>query len=310
MKKKGTVVVVAGPTATGKTEAAILLALHYRTVVISCDSRQLYREMTIGTAVPSPEQLQQVPHYFIQSHSIHQYYNAYLYETEALDLLDSLFKTHRIVIVAGGSGLYLDALCKGIDDLPTIDPEVRKEVDKKYREEGIEYLRHQLRILDPAYYEKVDLRNPKRMQKAIEVCLMTGRPYSSMLTGMKKERPFHIIKTGLMLPREELYKRIHARIHRMIEAGLVEEARSLLPWRHLNPLNTVGYRELFEYFDQRLSLPQAIERIRQNTRKYAKRQITWFQRDSEIRWFHPDEISAMIQCIDEQIADCLKEEKN
>jgi len=303
MQKKGTLIVITGPTASGKTDVAIELATHFHTEIISSDSRQIYKELQVGTAVPAFEQLNKIKHHFIQNQSIHDYYNAYMFEVEVLGLLEKLFQKHPVVIMAGGSGMYIDAVCNGIDDLPTIDSQLRKDLMEKYQNEGIEYLRKQLKILDPVYYSNADLKNHKRMLKAIEVCLMTGRPYSSLLTGQKKERPFNIIKVGLNTDREILYDRINKRVDEMMNNGLLDEARSLVSCRHLNSLNTVGYKELFEHFENKISLEEAVELIKRNTRRYAKRQLTWFQRDKEIKWFEPFQIDEILSYVDSIASD-------
>ncbi len=294
-------VVISGPTASGKTSLAIELAQHFGSEIISADSRQIYREMRIGTAVPSPQELAAVKHHFIQTKSIHDYYNAFMYETEVLALLEELFQRMNPVIMAGGSGLYIDAVCRGIDDIPTVDPEVRQQLRAVYAREGLEGLRRRLREADPAYYRRADLNNPMRLLKALEVTLQSGRPYSSFLTRTPRPRPFRILKAGLDLPRSELYDRINRRVTTMIEAGLVDEARRLLPHRHLTALNTVGYKEIFDHLDGRLSLDEAAERIRANTRKYARKQLTWFRKDPQIRWFRPDEKEKIIEWIDKEI---------
>jgi len=276
-------IIITGPTAVGKTEAAIELAKSLNTEIISCDSRQMYREMRIGTAVPADEELTAVPHHFIGNLSIHDYYNVSMFEQECLQLLEKLFLKHETVVMTGGSGLYIDAVCKGIDDFPTVDHEIRKTVTGWFESEGIEYLRRQLKMLDPEHYARVDLRNHKRIMKAIEVCLQTGKPYSSFLTAQERKRPFEIEKILLNRPREELFDRINRRTTQMIEQGLLEEAKMLYPHRHLNALNTVGYKELFDYFDGLYDLETATELIRRNTRRYAKRQLTWFARDENFK---------------------------
>ncbi len=290
-------VVVTGPTAIGKTRVAIEIAKAFHTEIISCDSRQMYREMHIGTAVPSAEELATVPHHFIGNLSIHDYYNVSMFEQECLQLLDNLFQTYQTVIMTGGSGLYIDALCNGIDDFPTVDTEIRETVTGWFETEGIEYLRRQLKMLDPEHYARVDLRNYKRIMKAIEVCLQTGKPYSSFLTSQQRLRPFEIVKIALNRPREELVANIHRRTDAMMEAGLLGEAESLYPYRKLNALNTVGYKELFAYMDGLHDLDTAVELIRRNTRRYAKRQLTWFARDTAMQWFHPDHIDAMVETL-------------
>jgi tRNA dimethylallyltransferase len=269
--------VITGPTAIGKTAKAIELAQKFNTEIISCDSRQMYRQMRIGTAVPSDEELAAVKHHFIGNLSIFDYYNISMFEQECLALLESLFVKHEIVIMCGGSGLYIDAICDGIDDFPTVDVQLREVVSMWYNTEGIEYLRRQLKMLDPEHYARVDLQNHKRIMKAIEVSLQTGKPYSSFLTAQKRKRPFDIEKIVMNCPsREELYNKINARTTKMMEEGLLEEAEKLYPHRHLNALNTVGYKELFDYFDGTHDLRTAVELIQRNTRRYAKRQITWF----------------------------------
>ena len=283
-------IVIAGPTASGKTPLAVSLAKTFHTVIISADSRQMFREMNIGTAVPAAEELASAKHYFIGNLSINDYYNASMYETEVNALLENLFQEKDIVFMAGGSGLYINCVCKGIDDFPPTDPAVREELMKQYNDQGIEGLRSSLKRVDPIYYEQTDLRNYKRILKALEVSMMTGKPYSSFLRGEPKPRPYRFIQIGLELPREELYSRIDARVGRMLERGLEEEARALIPFRNTNALNTVGYKELFDYFEGKISREEAIRLIKRNTRHYAKRQISWFSRDKDIKWFHPSEI--------------------
>lgn len=274
---------VFGPTAVGKTDYAIDLAERFGSPVISCDSRQIFREMKIGTAPPSQEQLQRVRHYFIFSHSVTQYYTAGKYELEALALLEELFKTHDQLVMCGGSGLYIDALCNGLDDFPEADQDLRASLMQRLQTEGIESLRMELKRLDPASYETIDLANHQRIVRALEVTLMTGRTFSSFKTSPKKERPFAIRKIYLDRDREVLYDRINRRVDVMMEQGLLEEARSLLPYRSMPALNTVGYRELFDYFDGKQTLDQAVELIKRNSRRYAKRQQTWWRKDEEFR---------------------------
>jgi len=292
-----TLIAIIGPTGIGKTDLSIDIAQRLNTEIISCDSRQVYKELKIGTAVPSETQLQKVKHHFIGNKSISDYYNASMFEVEALDLLEDLFQKYNNVIMTGGSGLYINAVCNGIDDLPTIDQELRKELLQRLKNEGVESLRMQLKMLDPDYYRQADTKNPKRILKALEVSLQTGKPYSSFLTNPKKDRNFRILKIGLQRDRDELYERINLRVDQMIKEGLVEEARSFYKEKHLNSLNTVGYRELFDYFDGSISLEKAIELIKRNSRHYAKRQISWFGRDNEIQWFHPDESEKIIEFI-------------
>jgi tRNA dimethylallyltransferase len=293
-------VVVLGPTAIGKTDIAIRIAKFLNSSIISADSRQIFKELSIGTAKPSAQQLQSVIHHFIDHKSIKDYYNASMFEIEVSEMLATLFDQHQFVVMAGGSGLYINAVCEGIDDLPTIDPELRKKLTKQYQVEGIEGLRRQVKMLDPVYYATADLRNYKRLLKAIEVSLMTGKPYSSFLTKEKKNRDFKIIKVGLNRDRAELHDIINQRVDLMIQEGLIKEARTLLPFKDLNALNTVGYRELFDYFDNKISYEQAVELIKRNTRRYARRQITWFRRDKSIRWFHPNNFTEILQYILEE----------
>ena len=290
MSENNKLIVITGPTAVGKTEIAIRLAKSLNTEIISCDSRQMYREMSIGTAVPTSEELRSVRHHFIGNLSIHDYYNVSIFEQECLQLLQQLFAKHQNVIMTGGSGLYIDAVCKGIDYFPAVDIEIRKTVIGWFESGGIEYLRRQLKILDPMHYSKVDLRNHKRIMKAIEVSLQTGKPYSSFLTAQQRKRPFDIEKIAISRPRKELFDRINKRTAIMIEQGLLEEAKSLYPFRHLNALNTVGYKELFAFMDDLHNLETAIELIRRNTRHYAKRQLTWLTRDKDINWRSAEEL--------------------
>ena len=282
-----TLITLLGPTASGKTELGIKLAEKLKTEIISADSRQIYKELQIGTAPPAAEQLERVAHHFVGNKSIHNYFNASMFELEVLSLLPTLFAQFNNVIMVGGSGMYIDAVCTGIDDIPTVDPVVRTKLQEQYRKEGIESLRIQLKILDPEYYNMVDLRNPNRILKGLEISIMTGKPYSSFLTRTKKIRNFSIVKIGINRDRDDLYKRINQRVDQMMDQGLLEEARNLYSNRELNALNTVGYKELFSYLDGKITLDTAIELIKRDTRRFAKRQITWFQRDSEITWFHP-----------------------
>ena len=289
-KTNHTLIVIEGPTAVGKTAFAVTLAKMLGSVVISADSRQFYQELSIGTARPSAEEMEGVKHYFSGNLSIHDYYNVARFETDVLKLLPSLFAENPLVIMAGGSGLYIDAVCNGIDDFPDPDPELRSYLKGLLRDEGIEKLRELLKEQDPAYYDSVDLMNPVRLQRALEVSITSGKPYSELRAGQFRKRDFRILKIGLNLPREALFERINRRVEMMMEAGLPGEAGSLLPFRHLNALNTVGYKELFEYFDGKVLLEQAVENIKTNTRRYAKRQLTWFQRDKEVNWFEPSQV--------------------
>ena len=297
MNSKPTLIVLIGPTGVGKTELSLRLAEYFHTCIVSCDSRQLYADLKIGTAAPTEPQLARVPHHFIGTLQLTDYYSAAQYESEAIDLLNRLFEIHSTVILTGGSMMYVDAICKGIDDIPTVDAETRQLMLQKYEQEGLEHLCAELKLLDPEYYKIVDLKNPKRVIHALEICYMTGKTYTSFRTQQKKERPFRIIKIGLKREREELYERINLRVDQMMEEGLEEEARNVYPYRHLNALNTVGYKELFKYFDGEWTLPFAEEKIKQNSRIYSRKQMTWFKRDEEIHWFHPDEEAEILQTI-------------
>jgi tRNA dimethylallyltransferase len=293
-----TLIVVLGPTGVGKSDISIQLAKHYRTEIISADSRQFYKELCIGTAVPSKRDLNEIPHHFIQNKSIHDYYNVSSFEVESLELLDTLFNRINPVILTGGSMLYLDTICNGIDDIPTVDVDTRKDVIEWYERNGIDALRNRLQELDPDYYTIVDLNNPKRMLHAVEICQMTGKTFTSYRTNSPKERPFMIIKIGINQDRSILYERINQRVLKMIDSGLVDEARNVYPFRELNSLNTVGYKELFSYFDGACSLEEAIDLIQRNSRKYARKQLTWFRRDLQIAWFEPGQLSDIIEYID------------
>lgn len=281
-----TLLVLLGPTGVGKTEWSLRVAEELESPILSADSRQIYRGMTIGTAAPTSAQLSRVTHYFVGILSPEDYYSASEYERDALSLLQELYGQYPVVVMTGGSMMYIDAVCKGIDDIPTIDETLRKELQEIYRRSGLDPIRQQLKILDPVFYNEVDLKNPKRVIHALEVCLMAGKPYSSLRTNPKKERPFRIVKIGFTRDREELYDRINRRVDQMIEEGLIEEARSFYPQRHLNSLNTVGYKELFDYFDGKYSLGFAIEKIKQHSRNYARKQLTWFKKDKETIWIN------------------------
>lgn len=287
---KPTLIVIVGPTGSGKTDMSIEIARRFGAPIISTDSRQFFKGMAIGTAQPSEDQLSAVKHYFIANKPITEHYTCGKYEQEALELLDELFLQREVVVAVGGSGLYIDALCNGMDSLPDIDPDLREDLARRLNSEGIEPLVDQLQELDPSFYEVVDRSNPKRVLRALEVCLQTGRPYSELRSGEAKERPFNIIKIGVNMDRAVLYDRINRRVDMMIEAGLEAEARALYPFRDLNSLQTVGYREIFDYFDDTITLCEAIELIKRNSRRYAKRQMTWFNRDASTRWFSPKEI--------------------
>ena len=286
--------VVVGPTGSGKTDLSIRLALHYGAPILSTDSRQVYRGMPIGTAQPSADQLQAVEHHFIASHDLTDNLNCGEYEVQALVRLEELFADHDWVVAVGGSGLYVRALCEGMDDLPQADEPLRRELERRLAEEGLGALAEELRELDPEYCRTADLNNPARVMRALEVCLQTHMPYSRQRTGERRPRPFEIVKIGIDLPRDVLYDRINRRVDRMLADGLEAEARALYPYRELNALKTVGYREFFDYFDGRIGYDEAVELIKRNSRRYAKRQLTWFRRDSEIRWFAPDDDAAII----------------
>ncbi|WP_372948332.1 tRNA (adenosine(37)-N6)-dimethylallyltransferase MiaA [Mariniphaga sp.] len=294
-------IIITGPTAIGKTRVAIETAKFFNTEIVSADSRQIYRELSIGTAVPSQAELNSITHHFIRSHSIHDAYNASRYESEAMELLEKLFRKYNTVVLTGGSMLYIDAVCKGIDIMPDVDPELRQNLKTSLKENGIEGLRFQLKQLDPAYYNQVDLKNPARIVHALEICLMTGKPYSSFRTSPSKERPFSVIKIGLDCDRVELHQRINQRVDKMIEAGLEEEARSVYPFKHLNSLNTVGYREFFAHFNGEISKEKTIELIKRNSRRYARKQLTWFRKDSEMNWFQPHDLEKIIKFIKNKI---------
>ena len=290
--------VVVGPTGSGKTDLSIRLALRYGAPILSTDSRQVYRGMPIGTAQPSDDQLQIVEHHFIASHDLTDNLNCGAYEVQALARLEKLFADHDRVVAVGGSGLYVRALCEGMDDLPQADESLRRELEHRLAEEGLGALAGKLRELDPEYCQTADLNNPARVMRALEVCLQTGVPYSRQRTGVRRKRPFEIVKIGIDLPREELYDRIDRRVDRMLADGLEAEARRLYPYRELNALKTVGYREFFDYFDGRIGYDEAVELIKRNSRRYAKRQLTWFRRDPEIRWFAPDDDAAIFDYAD------------
>jgi tRNA dimethylallyltransferase len=296
-----TLIVISGPTAVGKTAAAIKLAQYYKTVILSADSRQFYREMSIGTAKPNADELAAVQHYFINSHSITENFSVGDFEKQALELLDKLFKQHDVVIMAGGSGLYIKAVCEGFDNLPPADEGIRHRLNQDYTVKGIDFLQDQLKLADPEYYAEVDLNNPQRIIRALEVFESTGKPFSSYRKSAINQRPFKALKFGLNLPRTDLYDSINRRVDLMIARGLVDEVKSLLPYRHLNALNTVGYSEIFDYLDGNSSLEQAIELVKQHTRNFAKRQLTWFNKDNGIVWFEPGDINKMIDITEHYI---------
>jgi tRNA dimethylallyltransferase len=301
MTQRKYLLTLAGPTAVGKTQVAIEIAKHFNTEIINADSRQVYREMKIGTAVPTLGQLAAVPHYFIGSRSIQEYYNASMFEQDAIALLTRLFVGHDLVIMTGGSGMYMDAVCSGIDDFPAVNALIREQLRSDFQQKGMEWLRSRIKESDPEYYEQVDLNNPKRLLKALEIITMTDRPYSSFLTRNKKEREFSIIPVGLNVERTVLYRNINQRVDSMIREGLVSEVEALFPFRHFNALNTVGYKEIFDHLDGKISLEEAIDLIKRHSRQYARRQITWFRKNSDIRWFAPEERMAIIKYAEEKM---------
>ena len=290
--------VLIGPTGVGKTELSLRLAERYRTCIVSADSRQLYADLKIGTAAPTTEQLARVKHYLVGTLGLADYYSAARYEEEVMRLLPKLFTRHPVVVLTGGSMMYVDAVCKGIDDIPTVDDETRRFLLQRYEAEGLERLCAELKLLDPEYYAIVDLKNPKRVIHALEICYMTGKTYTSFRTRRVKERPFHIVKVGLTRDREELYQRINRRVDQMMADGLLDEARRVYSYRSLNSLNTVGYKELFRYLDGEWTLNFAVEKIKQNSRIYSRKQMTWFKRDADIRWFHPEQEAEIITYLD------------
>lgn len=292
-----TLIVITGPTAVGKTQLCLDIARHFGIPIINADSRQIYKELSIGTAKPSAEEQQIVKHYFVGTLSLQDYYSASLFESQVMNLLDMLFKTSDYALMAGGSMMYIDAVCDGIDDIPTIDNDTRTTMKQRLADEGLEKLCEELQRLDPEYYEIVDRQNPKRVVHALEICTMTGRTYTSFRKREKKERPFHIVKIGLNREREELYNRINTRVDMMMQQGLLQEAEALYPLRDLNALNTVGYKEMFEYINGHWPLDEAVERIKGNTRRYARKQLTWYKKDQQIRWFHPNQKKEIIDYI-------------
>ena len=292
-----TLIVITGPTAVGKTALCLDVAKHFHIPIINADSRQIFRELKIGTAPPTEAQMQQVHHDFVGILGLDDYYSASLFEQQVLELLGRQFLSSDYALMAGGSMMYIDAVCDGIDDIPTIDDQTRTMMKQRLTDEGLEALCEELRQRDPEYYEIVDRQNPRRVVHALEICLMTGKTYTSFRKREKRQRPFNIIKIGLNRPREELYERINRRVDQMMADGLLEEAKALYPKRHLNALNTVGYKELFDYIDGRWPLEEAVERIKGNTRRYARKQLTWYKKDEQIRWFHPDDTEQIINYI-------------
>ncbi len=293
-------VVLSGPTAVGKTACGIRLAKHFQTEIISADSRQIYRETTIGTAVPTPEELSQVKHHFIQIVSLEDPYHASRYEQEVLELLERLFAGHDLVMMVGGSGLYIDAVCDGIDELPSADPLLRAKLADQFEKKGLESLTQQLKELDPVSYSRIDLKNHMRVLKALEVSIQTGQPYSGFLSAQKKARPFNILRVALDMDREQLYHRINTRVDLMMKAGLLDEVRNLVPYKGLTAMKTVGYRELFRHLDGELSLDEAVDLIKRNTRKFSRKQLTWFRKGGRYTWFHPEQTAEIKAWIEEQ----------
>lgn len=298
MNDKKTLIVLIGPTGVGKTDLSIKIAEKYGSPIISADSRQLYSDLKIGTAAPTEEYLKRVKHYFVGTLKLTDYYSAAQYESEVISLLEELFKTNDTILLTGGSMMYIDAICKGIDDIPTVDNETRQMMMEKYEKEGLERLCAELKLLDPEYYSIVDLKNPKRVIHALEICYMTGKSYTSFRTGNRKQRPFDIIKIGLCRDREELYDRINKRVDIMINDGLVDEVKSVYQYKNLNSLNTVGYKEIIQYLEGNCTLEFAIEKIKQNSRIYSRKQMTWFKRDNDIKWFHPDREDEIMEYIE------------
>lgn len=295
-----TLVVLLGPTGVGKTELALQIAEHLQSPIINADSRQIFAEIPIGTAAPTKEQQERVKHYFVGTLHLTDYYSAAKYEEDVLQLLNQLFSSQQVALLSGGSMMYIDAVCQGIDDIPTVDEATRRLMKRRLETEGLDALVAELKVLDPEHYKIVDLHNPRRVIHALEICHMTGNTYSSYRKNTKKIRPFNIIKIGLNRPREEMYERINNRVLKMMEQGMIEEAKAVYPQKGLNSLNTVGYKELFAYFDGDISLDDAILKIQSNTRQYMRKQVTWFKRDNQIKWFSPTNIEEIINYIDDQ----------
>lgn len=301
MMHQDTLVVLLGPTGVGKTELSLRLAETFHVPIVNADSRQIFREIPIGTAAPTAEQQARVRHYFVGTHSLADYYSASLYEQDALQIISQQLSTSHVALLSGGSMMYIDAVCNGIDDIPTIREDIRLTMKQRLSREGLPALVEELRQLDPEHYEIVDRQNPRRVVHALEICHQTGRTYTSFRTNTRKQRPFSILKIGLNRDRAELYDRINQRVDQMMQDGLIEEARSVFPLRHLNALNTVGYKELFTHFDGVWPLAEAVERIKGNTRRYMRKQLTWFKRDDSIHWFHPDQFDLILQLINSSL---------
>ena len=300
-KFKGKLILIVGPTASGKTSIAIKLAKYFDTEIISADSRQFYKEIPIGTAAPTKTEQSEVVHHFVGTLSVSDEYNVYKFEHDVLNLLNTRFVDSQVVIMTGGSGLYIDAVCKGIDILPDIDESLRSEVIKLFENQGIVALQEKLKVLDPVYYNQVDLNNPKRLMRAIEVCLQTDSTYSQLRKNTTHTRSFDIVKIGISVPRDILVERINNRVDVMVSNGWIDEAKSVFPTKHYNSLNTVGYKELFAFFENLITYDQAIEKIKTNTRRYAKRQMTWFRKDKDIHWFGYDDVNGMGSLIQEKL---------
>lgn len=302
-KDKPTLIVLIGPTGVGKTDISIRLAQLFHTDIISADSRQLYADLKIGTAAPTAEQLSEAPHHFVGTLKLGDYYSAARFEEEVIELLATLFKEKQVVIMTGGSMMYIDAVCQGIDDIPNIPDDIRLLMKQRYDEEGLDALCAELKLRDPEYYKQVDLKNPKRVIHALEICYTTGGTYSALRTRPQKERPFNILKIGLTRPREELYDRINRRVDEMMNQELLDEVKRVSPYRANNSLNTVGYKELFNYLDGTWELPFAIDKIKRNTRVYSRKQMTWYKKDETVRWFHPDDTQQIIDYINQYISE-------
>ena len=296
-----TLLVILGPTGVGKTELSLKIAKHYNLPIINADSRQIFAEIPIGTAAPTPQQQQDVKHYFVASHHIQDYYSASMYEKDVLNICDTIFKEKDLAIMTGGSMMYIDAVCDGIDDIPTVDDDTRTLMKQRLEQEGLPALVEELKKLDYEHWQIVDKNNPRRVVHALEICHMTGKTYTSFLKRELKSRPFQIIKSGLTDSRDRLYENINSRVIKMMEYGLLDEARNVYPLRGLNALNTVGYKELFDYFDNKITLDEAIEKIQSNSRRYCRKQLTWFKRDNNIKWFSPDNIKEIINYIDNKL---------
>lgn len=301
-KNKKLLVVIAGPTAIGKTRFAITLAKQFKSEILSADSRQFYKEISIGTAKPSISELAEIKHHFINSHSIFEEMNAGIFETQALELIQNLFKKNRVLFLVGGSGLYIRAVCDGLDTFPPIEPDVRKSIAENYKNYGLEYLQKEVEKKDPVYFAEVDKNNPQRLMRALEVCIGTGLPYSGFKKNKKETRDFEVLKIGLQLDREKLYTQINNRVLAMMDSDLLEEVKSVYPHKNINALQTVGYTELFDYLDNKVDLESAIASIQQNTRRFAKRQITWFRREEEIIWVSPEDDKQIVHLIAEKLA--------